>query len=210
MDFLIYELTAEALHLGERAKGNILKPCLHTIPFSAITGALSRVFGTSPENGSAWGGIKAVGFLAEGVGRNRVETLTYSPRDRVAGISKIPLQVEFLADVLATVLVVGDGEAVKLPNTFQIVLGGMRSHGFGTAELRFKERGAAGNPRPGLLRVRLPEEEAETFGIVKVVMPIYGYLFRPAPGTQSGVYVRSLFEGSRVVAPELLLEPRQE
>jgi hypothetical protein len=78
VEFLIYELTANAIHLGERAKGNLFKPCLRTVPYSAITGALSRRFGQLGGDG-----IKAVGYLEESVGRNRVELLTYSPRDRV-------------------------------------------------------------------------------------------------------------------------------
>ncbi|HZO98857.1 MAG TPA: hypothetical protein VFD30_01040 [Terriglobia bacterium] len=204
MDFLIYELTAKAIHLGERAKGNLFKPCVQTIPYSAITGALMHRFSQAGE-----GGIKAVGFLDESVGRNRVELLTYSPRDRVVEISKIPLQVEFLSDVLATVLVIANEATLRFPERFQIVLGGMRSHGFGSAGLKFREKRPAGSPRPGLLRVRLPEEEAAAFGIIKVQTPVFGYLFKPAPGTHSGVYVRALFEGSRVVGPEMLLQPQK-
>jgi hypothetical protein len=209
MDFLIYELTAAALHLGERAKGNLFKPCLRTIPFSAITGALNRHFG-SANDGEGEGTLKAVGFLNEAVNRNRIELLTYSPRDRVREVSKIPLQVEFLTDVLATVLVVASDAASRLPERFELTLGGLRSHGFGRAELKLRERRPTGDPRQGILRVRLPEEETTTFGIVRVQVPVYGYLFRPTPGAHPGVYVRSLFEGSRVVGPELLLYPKQE
>ena len=201
-------MTANALHLGERAKGNILKPCLRTIPYSAITGALNRRFGSPSPSDSGWGTIKAVGFIEEAVGRNRIETLTYSPRDRVAGISKIPLQIEFLAEVLAKIVVIDNDAAGLLPEKFQITLGGMRSHGFGAAELHLKDRVAAGDPHPGILRVRLPEEEVGSFGIIKVMTPVYGYLFKPVPGTHTGNYVRSVFEGSRVVGPELLLRPK--
>jgi len=209
MDFLIYELTAAALHLGERAKGNLFKPCLRTIPLTAITGALRRHFGTvDQEQGGV--GIKAVGFLDAALNRNRVEILTYSPRDRVREVSKIPLQVEFLTDVLATVLVVASDAASRLPERFELTLGGLRSHGFGRAHLRFLEKQPAGSPRPGVLRVRLPEEETTTFGIVRVQAPVYGYLFKPTPGAHPGLYVRSLFEGSQVVGPKLLLYPKQE
>jgi len=201
VEFLIYELTANAIHLGERAKGNLFKPCLQTIPYTAITGALMRRFAQAEG-----GGIKAVGYLENSVGRNRVELLTYSPRDRVVEISKIPLQVEFLSNVLATVVVIAREAALHLPEHFQITLGGMRSHGFGSADLRFREKRPAGNPRPGLLRVRLPEEEAAPFDIVKIQTPMLGYLFKPTPGTHTGVYVRALFEGSRVVGPEILLQ----
>ncbi len=207
MDFMVYEVTASALYLGERAKGNVFKPCLRTIPYSAISGALNRRFGELSGNGWSGGGIKAVGFLQGGTGQNRTEIVTYGPRDRVSSVSKIPLQIEFLADVRATVVVVANEAAAKLPEKLQISLGGMRSHGFGLAELRFKERREAGTPRPGVLRVRLPEEEVENFGIREVRKPVYGYLFKPTQGSHTGVYVRSLFEGSGVVASELLLEP---
>lgn len=204
MDFLIYELTANAIHLGERAKGNLFKPCLRTIPYSAITGALVRRFAQAEEDG-----IKAVGFLEKSVERNRVELLMYSPRDRVVEISKIPLQVEFLSNVLATVLVIATEATLRFPEYFRIDLGGMRSHGFGSADLRLREKRPAGVPRPGLLRVRLPEEERDAFGIVKVQTPLLGYLFKPTRGTNTGVYVRALFEGSRVVGPEILLQPQK-
>jgi hypothetical protein len=208
VDFLVYRLTAEALYLGERAKGNLLKPCLQTIPYSAISGALNRRL-CIPAEGEADGGIKAVGFLEEAVGRNRLESLTYSPRDRVREASKIPLQVEFLADVVATVLVIDNPAASRLPKEFEIVLGGMRSHGFGRAQLKLIEKCAAGDPRQGRLRVRIPEEEAPSFAI-KVLVPVYGYLFKRTPGAHPGVYVRALFEGSRVVAPHLLLQPERK
>jgi hypothetical protein len=204
VEFLIYELAARAIHLGERAKGNLFKPCLQTIPYSAITGALNRRFGRLENDG-----IKAVGYLEELVGRNRVELLTYSPRDRVLEISKIPLQVELLSDVFGTVVVVANEVTAQFPERFQIALGGMRSHGFGAAEIKLREKRPAGNPRLGLLRVRLPEREASAFGIVKVIAPRYGYLFRPDPDTHSGVYVRALFESSRVVGPESILQPQK-
>ena len=210
MEFLVYELTAKALHLGERAKGNVFKPCLRTIPFSAISGALNHYFGAWRGKTEEPSGIKAVGYLDGAAGHNRIELMTYAPRDRVSSVSKIPLQVEFLADVRATVLVVANDAAESLAKRFQIALGGMRSHGFGRAELQFRERRAAGSPRLGSLRVRLPEGEAKSFGIVKVERAVYGYLFKPTPGTHTGAYVLSLFEGSRVVGPDFLLEPRGE
>jgi len=199
LEFLVYDLRAGALHLGERPKGNLFKPCLRTIPFSAISGALSHRFGVSP--------LRAVGYLEDSVGCNRLELLTYAPRDRVCGLSKIPLQVEYLADVRGKVLIVADEPARGIPERFELALGGMRSRGFGRAEFSFLEKRASGDVQLGRLRVRVPEEEKARFGIRNVVRPVWGYLFRPTPNTQSGVYVRSLFEGSEVVGPKLLLEP---
>lgn len=206
MDFHFYEMNARTLYLGERAKGNLFKPCLRTIPYTSITGALNRRFG----NASSQEEIKAVGFLEKSIGHNRLELLTQGPQDRVSGISKIPLQIEFLSDVLATILVLGNEAASKLPQRFNLVLGGMRNRGFGEAQLSLKEKKPAGQPRPGSLRVRLPEDQVPAFGIVKVQTPAYGYLFKPSSQTYTGTYVRSLFEGSRVVGPEFLLEPERK
>ncbi len=203
MDFLVYEVTASALYLGERAKGNVFKPCLRTIPYSAITGALNRLF----QDGRKTEEIKAVGFLVQRVGCNRLEVLTYSPQNRGQRVSKIPLQVEYLADARGHVVVVANDTTSGLPERFEITLGGMRSHGFGWAGMKFLERRRGGEPRLGRLRVRLPEDETGSFGILRVEAPVYGYLFKPTQGSHTGVYVRSLFEGSRVVASELLLEP---
>ena len=198
MDFMEYKITGEVLHLGERPKGNIFKPCIRTIPFSQISGALNRALGS--------GSIKAVGCLTEHPDCNQIHYLTYSPRDRGSDISKIPLQVEFLVNVLGKVYVLRNKDSSVLPDRLEIAMGGLRSKGFGRC-LLVKEQEIEGREvGRGILNVRIPMEEAETFNIRSVLKPVYGYLFKPLPNTFTGNYVLSLFEGSEVVAPKFLIQ----
>ena len=123
MDFMEYKLTSDALYLGERPKGNIFKPCIKTIPFSQISGALNKTFGAD--------NIKSVGYLTGNSDFNQTNYLIYSPRDRTSGISKIPLQVEFLVNVVGKVYIAKNEHSEKLPVHFEIAMGGLRSRGFG-------------------------------------------------------------------------------
>lgn len=203
MDFLEYRLEADALYLGERPKGEIFKPCIRTIPFSQITGALNRCFERRD--------FKAAGYLVEDSDRNVLQYLIYSPRDRVANLSKIPLQVEFLSNVLGRVLILANDAGRHLPKRFSLPLGGMRSRGFGACHLTFEGEHSVQKPVPGSLLTRIPMSETATFAIridTNIFSPQYGYLFRPEPGTYTGVYVKSLFEGSLVIGPPFLLTPK--
>ena len=203
MEFLEYQIEADALYLGERPKGDIFKACIRTIPFSQITGALNRRFGRLD--------FKAAGYLVDEVDRNAVRYLTYSPRDRVTNLSKVPLQVEFLSDVLGRVLILANYASPYLPERFSLPLGGLRSRGFGICKLTFLQKQRVQRTIPGYLLTRIPLSETNNFAIrtdIKIFFPQYGYLFRPEPGTYTGVYVKSLFEGSLVVGPHFLLTPR--
>jgi hypothetical protein len=199
MKFLEYDLTADALYLGERPKGEIFKPCIRTIPFSQITGALNRAF--------ACLNFKAAGHLRKDGEHNQVHYLTYAPRERVANFSKVPLQVEFLSEVQARVFILANDAARVLPKQFSLALGGMRSRGFGNCRMTLTLAHDKRNPITGFLLTRIPLNELGSFDIKKTLSPRYGYLFQPEPGTYTGCYVKSLFEGSVVVGPEFLLKP---
>lgn len=199
MAFLEYELIADALYLGERPKGEIFKPCIGTIPFSQISGALNRAFGRQD--------FKAAGYLVPEGHYNQVRYLTYSPRDRVANLSKVPLQVEFLSEVLSRILILDNDAAKILPELFSLPLGGLRSRGFGSCRLTLKQRLSEWKPVKGTLLTRIPMSELHLFDIRNILAPKYGYLFKPEPGTFTGVYVKSLFENSLVVGPPFLLGP---
>jgi len=197
MEFIEYKINADALYLGERPKGNIFKPCIKTIPFSQISGALNRKFGSN--------NLKAVGYLTGNSDFNQINYLIYSPRDRNSRISKIPLQVEFLVNVLGKVFVLNNEDSKILPDKFEIVMGGLRSKGFGKCLLS-KERDVDGKEvNRGSLNVRIPIEETNSFNIKSILKPVYGYLFKPLPNTYTGNYVLSLFEGSEAVAPKFLI-----
>jgi hypothetical protein len=197
MEFMEYRVNADALYLGERPKGNVFKPCIKTIPFSQISGALSRKFGSN--------NLKAVGYLTGNSDFNQTNYLIYSPRDRNSNISKIPLQVEFLVNVLGKVYVLKNEDSKVLPDKFEIIMGGLKSKGFGKCLLS-KERDVDGEEiKRGVLNVRIPIEETDSFNIKSILKPVYGYLFKPLPDTYTGNYVLSLFEGSEVVAPKFLI-----
>lgn len=193
MGFKQYGLTAEALCLGERTKGGLFRPTCRTIRYSQIAGALRARFGVE---------LHAVGHLVEEDGHNQPNTLTYAPRDRAQGISKVPLTVEFLADVVAKVYVLD--ETGVLPKSFEIEMGGLRSQGLGRCRLTF-ERVAPDEVRRGHLNTRLPLRLTCVFGIERVIVPMYGYLFRSL-SQATGEYELSLFEGSEIVGPAFLLQ----
>ena len=196
MRFIEFNLYSPALCMGERTKGGLFRPCCKTIRYSQISGALRKKFGVNE--------IHAVGYLEEGNGYNRTEYLIYSPRDRLRGISKIPLQAEFLTNVHGKVYVLENGFTSKLPEQFEIFMGAFISRGLGLCKLK-KVRIAETEPlRKGLLKTRIPVDKIEIFGIRRVKRPVYGYLFQPTSPT-GGTYVLSLFEGSEVIAPEIFI-----
>lgn len=197
MEFIEYHLTSKCLYLGERGKGDIFKPCLRTIPFSQISGALNSKFGTD--------GFKAVGYLSGNSEYNTTEYMTYAPKDRISGISKLPLQVEFLTNVFAKIFVLKNKDAETLPDEFQMSMGGLKSKGFGVCNLKKAGIADARKVTQGILKVRIPIDEKDAFNVKNIIKPVYGYLFKKIPNTYTGNYVLSLFEGSEVAAPLFLL-----
>jgi len=203
MNFLEYELTADALVMGERPKAGTFLPCVQTIPYSQITGALRRHFSDKPE-------LHAAGHLVEEDGRNVPDWLIYSPRDRGTQKSKVPLQVQFLRNVLARVYLPQNEASKGLPDAFDLAMGGFLSKGFGMCHLRRVGEVDGGNPTPGLLNTRIPIKRLPLFNVKDKGAPIYGYLFQPdRDNPLTGIYVLSLFESSVVVGPPFLLQPRR-
>ena len=196
MRFIEFDLYSEALCMGERTKGGLLRPCSRTIRYSQISGALRSKFGANE--------IHAAGYLVEGNGYNKTEYLVYSPRERVKGVSKVPLRIEFLANVRGKVYILENDFTTTFPHRFEILMGALISKGFGLCALHKVGLVEAGPPRPGALRTRIPLDKAEIFNIRRVIRPVYGYLFEPTSPI-SGKYILSLFEGSEVVAPEFLV-----
>jgi hypothetical protein len=197
MKFIKYRLTSDMLCMGERLKKGTFRPTIGTIPYTQITGALKAVFGDKD--------IHAVGHLVEDKKHNKVGYLTYSPRDRGIETSKLPLTIEFLTDVLGSVYIVKNEVTKDFSEEFEIRMGAMRFRGLGLCTLRKSEEIPNITPKPGILNTRIPEEHLEMFGVRKVLKHVYGFLFKPLSDT-SGVYVKSLFEGSEIVGPKFLLE----
>lgn len=200
MRYFQYKLTSNALCMGERMKAGIFRPCANTIRYSQITGALKNKFGRDKK-------IHAVGFLEEKEGFNQREYYIYSPRDKVQGKSKVPLQIEYLTEVLGTVFISGLTDVPSFPPQIHVAMGALISKGFGECEMQFVgEIEVTEDKLPvGLLNVRLPVDDVvrEAFQIKAIINPVYGYLYKPL-SLSKGSYVLSLFENSLVSCPEFL------
>lgn len=192
MRFWEYQLTSPALCLGERLKAGLFRPCdTRTIRYSAITAALRQLFDRQ---------VHAAGYILQDH-PPEVRHWVYGPRDRGAGVSKLPITVQYLANVKGRVYVVADGS--QPPRQLEFSLGALKSHGFGRCRMQLL-REIDPPAVQGWLLTRLPEEVAPLFG-VSAIQPRYGYLFRPTSPTD-GVYIRSLFEDSLVEGPDCMVK----
>jgi len=199
LSLIEYRLKSEALCLGERIKKGTFRPTITTIPYSQITGALKSVVGKND--------IHATGCITNSP---KKEYLTFSPKDNITNVSKIPITVELLTDVEGRVYIVKN-QAYNLPSSIELVMGALRTRGLGNCtinkvgEIDLSTREARiRNTGNGLLNTRIPIEHLDKFN-VRSIRPRYGYLFKPTSLT-SGIYVLSLFENSEVNAPRVLLK----
>ncbi|MEP7199957.1 MAG: hypothetical protein ABI874_09085, partial [Chloroflexota bacterium] len=200
-----YHLTAKTLCLGERnKKGTYRASLISTIPYSQITGALRALFGAQE--------IHAVGRLTNDPQRPMLrQTLARGLRDAATGISKLPLEADFLVNVTGVVYIVNNAFTENLPLRFEARMGAFRSQGLGRCVLTRNADDkplSVANGSEGRLAVRLPDDAntLRLFGISNVIAPVWGYLFRPDDIYEGGQYVRALFEDSRVSAPKFLLK----
>lgn len=199
LSLIEYRLNSEALCLGERIKKGTFRPTITTIPYSQITGALKSVLGMAD--------IHATGCITN---EPKKEYLTFSPKDNITNVSKIPITVEFLVNVEGRIYI-AKNPTYNFPSSIELVMGALRTRGLGNCimnrigEIDFSTREARiMNTGTGLLNTRIPIEYLDKFS-VRSIRPRYGYLFKPTSMT-SGVYVLSLFENSEVNAPRALLK----
>lgn len=203
--FLRYHLRAETLCLGERIRGGVFRSCSPVFRYTSLSGALTNALGTASP-------VHAVArFLPGNSGFNRFETLTFAPHDRSRFISVIPLQIEYFANVNAELFIAKMNDSVRYPPMLQFSMGAMRSKGFGRCEIEFEKEVTCGNPSRGRLCVRLPDtQDVKTvFGVRNVLTARYGYLFS-STNASPGVYVKSLFDGSTIVAYPIILDSKGE
>jgi len=203
--YLEYELTSDILCLGERVKKGIFKPCIRTIPFSSITGALRETFNNQ--------NIFAVGKLDE-IYLKEIDKFrqihVYSPRYRCEDVAKVPLQIEYLTNVQGRVYISLQHEDIEgfrkeVEKCNEISLGAFKSKGFGRCRLSYVQTINSPAIKTGILQSRIPEKHLPVFGISEVKKPIYGYLFEP-DSPISGKYIKSLFEGSLVKGYDFLIK----
>lgn len=195
IEFLHYRFQSETLCIGERIKKGTFRPTVMTIPYTTITGALKTHFGGEE--------IHAVGYIEN---YDSKDYLTYSPRDRRIGVSKIPISLEFLVNVRGHIYIVKNRETEKLPDKFEVKIGALRAKGLGYTQFTKDStiKTDEGVLEYGELNTRIPLEYLDKF-LIKPVKPIYGYLLKPLSLSEA-VYVKSLFEGSEVYAPRFLIK----
>lgn len=128
----------------------------------------------------------------------------YSPTERFTKVSKIPLQTEVLNNVEGRVYILKNDD-LELPKNFEIFLGALISKGFGRCNLKLEGKIENQLVRLGILNTRIPCRYKHYFSIKSIKTPIYGYLFESTSDTD-GYYIKSLFEGSKIVGPDFLLE----
>jgi hypothetical protein len=202
--FIKYRLEADTLCFGERIRGALFRPCSKVFRYTSLVGALKSWFGGD-------GPIHAVArFVQELPDVNKTETLSFAPQDRGRAISTVPLEIEYLSDVRAEVFVLKNDFTTTWPKEFTLSMGAMKSKGFGRCRFAYLEEIGYSQPQKGTLGVRIPEDDdvKMAFGVRNVLVPVYGYLFRPTSPT-SGVYVRSLFEGTELVGFEPILQSKE-
>jgi hypothetical protein len=200
--FLRYLLRAETLCLGERIRGGLFRPCASVFSSTSLSGALTHAFGTLSRVHAA------ARFLPGNTDSNRLETLTFAPHDRSRSISVIPLQIQYFVNVNAELFIAKTADRVCYPRTLAFSMGAMRSKGFGRCAIEFVNEITCRDPSRGSLCVRLPDtpEMRTIFGVRNVLAPNYGYLFSSSVAP-SGAYLKSLFEGSTIVAYPIILDP---
>ena len=160
MEYLHYTFQSETLCIGERIKKGTFRPTVMTIPYTTITGALKSYFGGEE--------IYAVGCIES---YNSKDYLTYSPRDRRTGVSKIPISLEFLVNVRGHIYILKNKEAEEIPDRFKLKLGALRVKGLGYTQ--FIKNGIVevdeSRLEYGELNTRIPLEHLDKFLIKPVV-----------------------------------------
>ncbi|MER3462889.1 MAG: hypothetical protein C4342_07945, partial [Armatimonadota bacterium] len=116
-----YGFTSKLLCIGDRMRGSVFRPCLDVLPATTLEGALRDRF-PRPDRC-----VYAIGRFT----KMQKDSLVYSPRDRVAGVSKVPIQTEVLADVEAEVYILLNDWTVEYPKQFSMRMGAMRAQGCG-------------------------------------------------------------------------------
>ena len=206
-----YLLESPAMILGERFKGGVFRPSSKVLRYSQITGALRAELGIQD--------IHAVGIIES----FDIDFFVYSPQDKVAGRSKIPLMAEVLTDVRARVYI---ASPTDLPEKLFLRIGALATKGFGESHLKLVQVIEVSELRKSIgetsrilsegglpeLATRLPLREEVykgVFGISRIIKPIYCYMLHPTSPT-TGYYELSLKEGSIVIAPSILIRKRGE
>jgi hypothetical protein len=197
MKIIEYSLSADRLCLGERIKGGVYRPSAKTIAYSQIRGAIQT----------------SLGFVVHAVGvvdsLEAINHLTIGPKARFADSVRLPIKIMYLEGVRGRIFMIDeDNLSESLNDNIVVYMGGAKTKGIGKCFLRnrkeyeIKEEDFA----CGFLKTRVPIVVASSFGIT-VLKERLGYLFVPED-EETGKYVLSYFEGSRIKGPKFLVDGR--
>jgi len=195
MKIIEYNLSVDRICLGERVKGGTYRPCSKVIPYTRVVGAFESNLGLS---------LHGIGIIKS---IDNVNHLTIAPNDRGKDTVKLPIKVMYLEGVKGNVYILNhENISEKLENRITLLMGGLRMRGFGKCFLDNKKEYELGmeDCGEGILNTRIPVSEAKTFDI-NVLKAKLGYLF-VREDDETGQYVLSYFEGSRIQGPKFLFK----
>jgi hypothetical protein len=196
MKIIEYSLKADLLCLGERIKGGVYRPSAKTIPYSQIRGAIQRNLGLI---------VHAVGVID---GLEAINHLTVGPKGRLTDTVRLPIKIMYLEGVKGRIFMIDEDNLSGLEDNVVLHMGGARTKGIGKCYLSNRKRYEVKEEdfAYGFLRTRIPIDVASWFGIT-VLKERLGYLFVPED-EETGKYVLSYFEGSKIKGPKFLIEGR--
>jgi hypothetical protein len=120
--FAQYELSSDILSICERTKKGTFKPCIQTIPYSTITGSLRNRFNISDMHAVGVFHKSHLDRIAEFKGFH-----IYSPRSVFEDVAKVPLRIESLTSVRASVYILLHNEELgrwcEDNQTFNVTMG---------------------------------------------------------------------------------------
>lgn len=201
--------------IGERQKKGTWRPCVRTLSYSAISGALREALGIDRAlddegNYPTTKFLHAAGFWTTPNVERFVRRFTFAPRERELDTARLPITVEYLdKGIQGAVFVLINDHTANLRDKIPVSLGAFKSKGFGQCSLVARKQIDVDLEKDrvvGALKTRIPVDCLEHFGIPQ--QPAgwlrYGYLLDAISPTD-GVYKPAWFEPSRVTAPAFLV-----
>ena len=197
-------LEIENIVIGERIKGGVFRPCQETIPSSTIEGAIWHHLRKN---------VSAVGFFKEDT--YELAELTYSVRDRMLDTAKVPIFTSYLRPVAcghnnekitAFVYIPYNSVEASLSHfeNLTFYMGALKSKGYGKCFV--KSINVREYPiKKGFLKVKIFCREVDDFAVTDL-SGVYGFMFKPDDQHIGGKYEKSLFPGSFVEGPTILLK----
>jgi len=204
--FFKISFRSDLLYIGERIKKGTFKPSIASIaskyrskkrtheilplPYSTITGAIKSILGDKKD-------VHAIGKVV----RYKKEYMSVAPHDTAINLSKLPITIEYLADVEGEIYIKKTDDFYS-PDLIrnELYLGGLKSKGFGkchiVSSIEIEPKRTKGE---GIFQSRVYYEDniLKQFGISKenIIKPFFGYLFRKT-SSFDGYYQMSLFENT--------------